>query len=116
VVDDVSRNGVFDRRGHGGRDPNEWEGAIVMKAGAFPVAGTVVIVEGKETRSPEWGRKAILAGWLIAMAGIAGYVNTMVHAPQDAGLFEALAWLSAALVSVGVWVAGNLAILRGIAD
>lgn len=94
-----------------------------MKAGTFS-AGTVVVVERKESRSPEWGRKAILLGWVVAMAGIAGYVFTMIQAPEQAGLFEALvvggpvAWISAALVVVGVgmWVAGNLAILRGMAE
>ena len=94
-----------------------------MKTGTFPAEG-VVVVERKETRSPEWGRKAILAGWLVAMLGITGYVYTMVNAPSETGLFEALvnggiiAWLSAALVVVGVglWVAGNLALLRGMAE
>ena len=94
-----------------------------MKTGTFP-AETVVVVEEKETRTPEWGRKAILAGWLVAMLGIAGYVYTMVNAPQAAGLFEGLlgggivAWLSAAFVVVGVglWLAGNLALLQGMAD
>ena len=70
----------------------------------------------------EQGRKAILAGWLMAMAGIAGYVYTMVHAPAETGLLEAirdggpLAWLSAALLAagVGMWIAGNIAIQRAI--
>lgn len=82
------------------------------------------MVKRTEPRSPEWGRKAILAGWLVAMAGIAGYVYTMIQAPDDAGLFQAIvvggpiAWLSAALVivGVGIWLTGNLALIRALAD
>ena len=66
------------------------------------------------------GRKTILAGWLTAMAGIAGYVYTMLGAPEETGLLDAirdggpLAWLSAALIVVGVglWIAGNLTLMR----
>ena len=69
----------------------------------------------------EWGRKAILAGWVIAMAGIAGCVLAIVNAPRDAGLFAALAaggiagWLSAALLiaGLGLWLAGYVAFRRG---
>jgi hypothetical protein len=72
----------------------------------------------------EWGRKAILTGWLVAMAGIAGYVYTMLRAPENAGILEAIVrggpigWLSAALVvvGVGIWLAGNLALLREMAE
>jgi hypothetical protein len=92
-----------------------------MKTGTFP-AEAVVVVDETKSRTPEWGRKAILGGWIVAMLGIAGYVYSMIDAPQEAGLFEALltggmvAWLSAALVIVGValWLAGNLALLRGL--
>ena len=72
----------------------------------------------------EWGRKAILAGWIIAMAGVVGYVFAMLRAPQDASLLEALfsqgflGWASAVLLLGGVatWLAGNMAFFRTVLD
>ena len=72
----------------------------------------------------EWGRKAILSGWILAMAGVVGYVFAMLRAPQDAGLLEALfsqgflGWASAVLLLGGVatWLAGNLAFLRQVLE
>ena len=72
----------------------------------------------------EWGRKAILAGWILAMAGIVGYVFAMLRAPQDTGLLQALfsqgflGWASAVLLLGGVatWLAGNLAFFRQVLD
>ena len=77
--------------------------------------------ERKKAELREWGRKAILAGWIITMAGVFGYSIAMVRARQDVGLFEALfsqgllGWLSAVLLFGGVatWIAGNLAFFRG---
>ena len=72
----------------------------------------------------EWGRKAILAGWIISMAGVVGYCFAMIRAPQDKGLLEALfsqgflGWISAVLLLGGVatWLAGNLAFFRTALD
>ncbi len=87
-------------------------------------AAPFTAVKQKESHSPEWGRKAILTGWLVAMAGIAGYVYTMLRAPEDAGLLDAIrtggpiGWLSATLIvaGVGIWLAGNLVLIRSMAE
>lgn len=72
----------------------------------------------------EWGRKAILAGWIITMIGVVGYCFAMLRAPQDVGLLEALftqgflGWISAVLLLGGVatWIAGYLAFFRAAAE
>jgi hypothetical protein len=72
----------------------------------------------------EWGRKAILAGWILAMAGVVGYCFAMLRAPQDAGLLDALfsqgfiGWISAVLLLGGVatWFVGNLAFFRQVLE
>lgn len=72
----------------------------------------------------EWGRKAILAGWIITMVGVVGYVLAMLRADQDAGLLEALftqgvlGWGSAILLMGGVatWLAGNFAFVREVVE
>lgn len=72
----------------------------------------------------EWGRKAILAGWIITMIGVVGYVLAMLRADQDAGLLEALftqgplGWGSAILLLGGVatWLAGNMAFVREVVE
>lgn len=68
----------------------------------------------------EWGRKAILSGWIITMAGVVGYCFAMLRAPQDSGLLQALfsqgflGWASAVLLLGGVatWLVGNLSFFR----
>ena len=94
-------------------------------AGTVPAAPFTVVSENEPSlESSEWGRKAILGGWLTAMAGIAGYVYSILHSPAETGLLEAirdggpLAWLSAALIVVGValWIAGNVSLQRAIQD
>jgi hypothetical protein len=94
-------------------------------AGTVPAAPFTVVSENEElSQSSERGRKAILAGWLTAMAGIAGYVYSILHAPEETGLLEAirdggpLAWLSAALIVVGVglWIAGNISLQRAFSE
>jgi hypothetical protein len=72
----------------------------------------------------EWGRKAILAGWVITMLGVIGYVFAMMQAGQDTGLLEALfsqgflGWLSAVLLLGGVatWLVGNYAFVREVVE
>jgi hypothetical protein len=72
----------------------------------------------------EWGRKAILAGWIITMAGVVGYIFAMLRADQNTGLLEALfsqgflGWISAVLLLGGVatWLAGNFAFFRTVLD
>ena len=94
-------------------------------AGTVPAAPFTVVPESEPSLpSSEWGRKAILGGWLTAMAGIGGYVYSILHASADTGLLEAirdggpLAWLSAALIVVGValWIAGNISLQRAMQD
>ena len=72
----------------------------------------------------DWGRKAILAGWIITMAGVVGYCFAMLRADQNTGLLEALfsqgflGWASAVLLLGGVatWIAGNLAFFRDVVE
>jgi hypothetical protein len=72
----------------------------------------------------EWGRKAILAGWIITMMGVVGYCFAMMRSDQSAGLLEALfsqgwlGWLSAVLILGGVatWLAGNYAFVREVVE
>jgi hypothetical protein len=72
----------------------------------------------------EWGRKAILAGWIITMAGVVGYCFAMLRAPQETGLLQALftqgflGWLSAVLLLGGVatWLAGNFAFFKTVLE
>ena len=77
--------------------------------------------EAKVENAREWGRKAILAGWILTMAGVVGYIFAMLRADQNTGLLEALfsqgflGWISAVLLLGGVstWVAGNFAFFKG---
>ena len=72
----------------------------------------------------EWGRKAILAGWVITMVGVVCYSFAMMRAPQDAGLLEALfsqgflGWIAAVLIAggVGTWLAGNFAYMQEVVE
>ena len=72
----------------------------------------------------EQGRRAILAGWLVTMAGIAGYIVAMSRAGENADIFDGLigqgplGWISGALLLVGVvtWFIGNYACLQDLAD
>lgn len=88
-------------------------------------ATTVIAVPEKKTLTRrEWGRRAILAGWIITMIGVVGYVFAMMRAGEEAGILEALVsqgllgWGSAVLLlgGVGTWIAGNLAFIRDLAD
>lgn len=77
----------------------------------------------QEEDGREWGRKAILAGWLLTMAGVIAFSFAMMRADAGAGLLEAifsqgvLGWLAAVLLPGGVatWIAGNLAFFRAVA-
>ncbi|MGE5523841.1 MAG: hypothetical protein ACM3SS_08995 [Rhodospirillaceae bacterium] len=68
----------------------------------------------------EQGRRAILAGWLVTMAGIAGYIAAMSRAGENADITDGLlhqgplGWISGALMLVGVvtWFIGNYACLQ----
>lgn len=76
------------------------------------------------TSNAEWGRKAILVGWLVATLGIVGYVYTLLRAEESAGILDsiraagAIGWLSVLMLAGGVaiWLAGNIALLRALAD
>lgn len=76
--------------------------------------------ERKPPSGSELGRWAIIAGWLITMTGVAGYVVAMSRAGPNAdildGLFGqgALGWLSGVLTLAGiaVWFTGNCACLK----
>lgn len=81
-----------------------------------------------ETSQPrsrsERGRRAILAGWLITMLGIAGYIAAMSRAGENADILDGLmgqgliGWMSGALIVAGVvtWFIGNFACLQDLAD
>jgi len=72
----------------------------------------------------ELGRRAILAGWLITMLGIAGYIVAMSRAGENADILDGLmhqgliGWMSGALILAGVvtWFIGNFACLQDLAD
>lgn len=72
----------------------------------------------------EHGRRAILAGWLVTMAGIAGYIVAMSSAGENADILDGLlhqgplGWISGALMLVGVvtWFIGNYACLQDAAE
>ncbi len=73
--------------------------------------------------SREKGGYEILAGWLITMAGIVGYIVAMNRAGASASMLDAftseglLGWGSAVLLvcGVGVWFVGNFTALRDLA-
>lgn len=78
-------------------------------------------LEAKQSMtSREKGRYEILAGWLITMTGIVGYIVAMSRAGNNASMLDAftnqglLGWGSAALLigGVGIWFVGNLTALR----
>ena len=66
------------------------------------------------------GRRAILAGWLVTMLGIALYIAAMSRAGEHADIADALVhqgplgWSAAALMLAGVvmWFVGNFACLQ----
>lgn len=72
----------------------------------------------------ERGRRAILAGWLVTMIGIAGYIIAMSRAGENADILDGLTgqgplgWISGALMLGGVvtWFIGNFACLQELAD
>ena len=73
-------------------------------------------VTGQRT---EWGRKAILSGCIITMAGMVTYCYGTLGGAPEADLFEALfnngvlGWgsLLFMVMGVGIWVAGSVALL-----
>jgi uncharacterized protein HemX len=75
-------------------------------------------------RSAEWGRKAILAGWVAATLGIVGYVYVLIQAGEQTAVLDALrnagliGFASALLLAGGVaiWLAGNIALMRAMVD
>ena len=77
----------------------------------------------RETDGREWGRKAILAGWILTMGGVIAFSFAMLRADANTGLLEALftqgflGWIAAVLLLGGVatWIAGNLAFFRAVA-
>src|SRR5512132_891419 len=77
----------------------------------------------RKSRS-EQGRRAILAGWLITMIGIAGYIVAMSRAGDNADILDGLmgqgvlGWISGALIFAGVvtWFIGNFACLQDLAE
>ena len=97
-----------------------------VKAATLPHNGTAFddVRTGSVEGGREWGRKAILAGWIITMVGVVGYCFAMMRAPQDTGLLEALftqgflGWSSAVLLLGGVatWMAGNFAFVREVVE
>ena len=72
------------------------------------------------TPDRERGRKAILAGWLVTMAGVFGYVFCMLRAPEGAGMLEAIrsqgviGWATVAFLIAGIslWLAGNISMFQ----
>ena len=72
----------------------------------------------------EQGRRAILAGWIVTMLGIVGYIVAMSRAGENADILDGLmgqgliGWMSGALILAGVvtWFIGNFACLQDLAD
>lgn len=72
----------------------------------------------------EHGRRAILAGWLVTMLGIALYIAAMSRAGEHADILDALVnqgplgWLAGALMLTGVllWFVGNYACLQDLTE
>lgn len=72
----------------------------------------------------EQGRRAILAGWIVTMLGIVGYIVAMSRAGENADILDGLigqgplGWISGALMLTGVvtWFIGNYACLQELAD
>lgn len=96
-----------------------------MRGKATTHAASMDLATHRDTESArEWGRKAILIGWIVTMLGIAGYVTVMIRAGEQTGIVEALftqgplGWASAAamLTGIGVWLAGHVAFLREIVE
>ena len=93
-----------------------------VKTGTLPV----IVGNTEEIGGREWGRKAILAGWVITMLGVIGYVFAIMRAGagEDTSLLEALfsqgflGWGSAVLLLRGVatWLAGNFAFVKEVVE
>ena len=70
------------------------------------------------------GRRAILAGWILVLLGVAAYVAAMGRAGQGADMIDAitgqglLGWASLVLLAAGVatWLAGNIACIHEASD
>lgn len=90
----------------------------------IPIVGTTVEEKNEPLTASEKGRCQILAGWIITMIGIAGYIVAMSGAPENADMIDALAsqgllgWgsLSVLLTGVIVWVRGNVSLLNEISE
>ncbi len=72
----------------------------------------------------EQGRRAILAGWVVTMLGIALYILAMSRAGENADILDGLTgqgpvgWIAGLLMLAGVvtWLVGNYACLQELAD
>lgn len=86
------------------------------------ISASSVSVEKRERvpKSDEWGRKAILSGFLIAMTGMVIFCYVTLGHGLDADMYRSLfesgvigwAALLFLLMGVGVWFAGNIALLK----
>jgi hypothetical protein len=71
-------------------------------------------------RSEEWGRKAILSGFLIATIGMVVFCYVTLGDGLDADMYNSLfqngvlgwAALLFLIMGVGVWFAGNIVLLK----
>jgi hypothetical protein len=93
-----------------------------IKTETLPILPT----ERVEMSGREWGRKAILAGWIITMLGAVGYVWAIMRAGagEETTLLTALfsqgllGWGSAVLMLGGVatWLAGNFSFMKEVVE
>lgn len=75
-------------------------------------------------RAPGFFRRAILAGWVVTMLGIALYIRAMSRAGENAGILDGLTgqgpvgWIAGLPMLAGVvtWFVGNYACLQELAD
>ena len=93
-----------------------------VKTGTMPMLTSDTAQESGR----EWGRKAILAGWIITMLGAVGYVWAIMRAGagEETTLLQALfsqgilGWGSAVLLLGGVatWLAGHFAFMKEVVE
>ena len=88
--------------------------ASLLNVSAAPAVRPVEI-----HRRAEWGRKAILCGCLMALIGMVAYCYSTLKGGPDADLPSTLfengmvGWAAFVLLvtGVGIWMAGNVALL-----